>query len=120
MERYVQDFGLISAVALTAYRINPYIVSFVVITTAYVLTTIALLINFTLSFLESQVFFSESSEKVLDGGRARCPTYEKSITYIPVGRAPSPARGVFQSSLSRSFAICLYSSPRQGFRKLLN
>jgi hypothetical protein len=38
------------------------------------------------------------SEKVLHGGRARCPTYEKSITYIPVGRAPSPAKGFFQSS----------------------
>jgi hypothetical protein len=38
----------------------------------------------------------EISEKAVRIGRVRCPTYEKSITYIPVGRAPSPAKGVFQ------------------------
>jgi hypothetical protein len=41
----------------------------------------------------------EISEKVLQGGRARCPTYEKSITYIRVGRAPSPAKKFFQRPL---------------------
>jgi|GEM_PF-5127012 len=35
----------------------------------------------------------ESSGKVQKRGRARCPIYEyeKSMTYTPVGRAPSPA-----------------------------
>jgi hypothetical protein len=57
MEHYVQDSGLISAVAPTAYQTNPCTLSSVVITRAYVLATIALLINFTLSFPESQGFF---------------------------------------------------------------
>jgi hypothetical protein len=61
----------------------------------------------------------EISEKVIQIGRARCPilwiqirTYEKSITYIPVGRAlppvagsaygmTSPAKGVFQRPLGQ-------------------
>jgi len=57
IEHYVQDSGLISAVALRVYRTNPYTLSSVVTTTASVLTIIALLINFTLSFPKSQGFF---------------------------------------------------------------
>ena len=49
------------------------------------------------------------SENVQESGRARCPTYEKSPqsgilwtrTYTLVGRAPSPAKGVFRRSLNK-------------------
>ena len=49
------------------------------------------------------------SENVQESGRARFPTYEKSPqsgilwtrTYTLVGRAPSPAKGVFRRSLNK-------------------
>jgi hypothetical protein len=56
----------------------------------------------------------EISEKVIQIGRARCPilwiqirTYEKSITYIPVGRALPPVAGSaygMTSPCKRSFS----------------
>ena len=42
--------------------------------------------------------YFEVPEKVQENGRARCPTYEKSALFPPVGRAPSPAKRVFQKS----------------------
>jgi hypothetical protein len=36
--------------------------------------------------VKCQADSKEISEKVSQGGRARCPTYEKSMTYIRVGR----------------------------------
>jgi len=48
--------------------------------------------------LATSIFFlrNEISEKVEDEGRARCPTYGGLRTYVTVGRAPSPAKWVFQ------------------------
>ena len=43
-------------------------------------------------------FHQEVSEKVAEGGQAGCPTYEESIIYTPVGRAPRTAKGLFRSS----------------------
>jgi ligand-binding sensor domain-containing protein len=68
------------------------------------------------------------SEKVQESGRARCPTYEKSAqsgilwtrTYAPVGRAPSPAKGVSQNSLNKKiwlvfiFSIFLFKLGHAG------
>jgi hypothetical protein len=47
----------------------------------------------------------EISEKVSQGGRARCPTYEKSMTYVRVGRAPSPAKRIFQRPRKISLTV---------------
>jgi hypothetical protein len=45
------------------------------------------------------------SEKVTWNGRARCPTYGKSMAYIPVSRAPSPAKRTVLSLVTDTLSV---------------